>query len=366
MKKLRVGVVGCGKISGIYFKNIPQFDALELSACADLNCERAQAAAREYKIPRVLDTDALLADKDIDIVLNLTVPQGHVPVNLKAIENGKHVFVEKPFALSVGDGNNVLDLARKKGVLVGCAPDTVLGAGYQTVRREIDAGTIGRPTSAMAFMLCHGHEAWHPDPEFYYLKGGGPMLDMGPYYLTALITCLGPVRRVSAETGMAFAERTITSQPKAGRKMPVEVPTHQSGTLLFDGGIIATVVMSFDIWANNLPRIEIHGTKGSLSCPDPNTFGGRVALNTGDKQGWQDISNLRRFGENSRGLGLADLAQAVQEGRTPRASGALALHVLEVMLAFDKSAKEGRHVTIQSKIDRPTPRTDDAIASTLP
>ncbi|MBM4165057.1 MAG: Gfo/Idh/MocA family oxidoreductase [Lentisphaerae bacterium] len=367
MKKLRVGVVGCGKISGIYFKNIPHFDALELSACADLNRERADAAAKEYKIPRVLDTEALLSDKDIDVVLNLTVPQAHVSVNLKAIENGKHVFVEKPFALSLAEGQKVLDLAKQKGVLVGCAPDTVLGGGYQTVRRELDAGAIGRPTSAMAFMLCHGHESWHPDPEFYYLKGGGPMLDMGPYYITALVTSLGPVRRVSAETGLALAERTITSQPKSGKKIPVEVPTHQTGTLLFDGGIIATVVMSFDIWAHHLPRIEIHGTTGSLSCPDPNTFGGKVEVYSGEKNAsWREMTNLRRFNENSRGLGLADLAQAVQEGRAPRASGELALHVLEVMLAFDKSSKEGKHVNIGTRIERPAPRTDAAIASTLP
>lgn len=366
MKKLRVGVVGCGKISSIYFKNIPQFGALELAACADLNKERAEAAAKEYKIPRVLDVDGLLADPNIDLVLNLTIPQAHAGVNSKAIENGKHVFVEKPFALSVAEGQKVLELAAQKGVLVGCAPDTVLGAGYQTVRREIDSGTIGRPMAATAFMACRGHESWHPDPEFYYLRGGGPMLDMGPYYLTALVMNLGPVRRVSAETTMGFSERTITSEPKKGKVMPVEVTTHLSGQLLFDGGAVATVIMSFDTTAHHLPRIEIHGTKGSLSCPDPNTFGGVVEVHRGQKdKGWEAVAPVARFGENSRGLGLADLAQAVLEGRAPRASGQLALHVLEVMLAFDKSAREGKHVNIATRTDRPSPRGGD-IESTLP
>ncbi|MBN8219043.1 MAG: Gfo/Idh/MocA family oxidoreductase [Spirochaetes bacterium] len=366
MKKLRVGVVGCGKISGIYFKNIPQFAALELAACADLNKERAEAAAKEHKIPRVLSPEALVADPGIDVVLNLTVPQGHAPVNTQAIENGKHVFVEKPFALNVAEGQKVLDLAKQKGVLVGCAPDTVLGAGYQTVRREIEAGSIGRPVSGTAFMTCHGHESWHPDPEFYYLKGGGPMLDMGPYYLTALVMNLGPVRRVSAETSLAFGERTITSQPKAGKKMPVEVSTHLTGTLLFDSGAVVTVITSFDVWAAHLPRIELHGTLGSLSCPDPNSFGGKIELHGPNKDGWKEVASQKRFGENSRGIGLADLAQAVQEGRAPRASGELALHVLEVMLAFDKSTREGKHIPIGSRVEKPAPRGDDAIESTLP
>ena len=274
MEPVRVGLVGCGNISAIYFRNGALFNSIDIVACADLAPERAVASAEQYSIPKACPVEALLADPGIELVLNLTIPKAHAPVGIAALEAGKSVYTEKPLAVTRDEGKRMVALAREKGVLLGAAPDTFLGAGLQTCRKLIDDGWIGEPVSATAFMQCHGHEHWHPDPDFYYQPGGGPMFDMGPYYLTALVSLMGPVTRVAGLTRATFPERLITSEARFGEIIEVNTATHIAGILEFSGGAIATMVMSFDVWGHTMPCIEIHGTEGSLSVPDPNGFGG--------------------------------------------------------------------------------------------
>ncbi|MGA1530827.1 MAG: Gfo/Idh/MocA family protein [Kiritimatiellia bacterium] len=352
MKKIKVGIIGCGNISGAYFKASAKFEVLDLVACADINPEAARTRAEEFSV-RPMTVDELLADPDIRIVVNLTTPQSHAGVNLRALEAGKHVHVEKPFAVTREEGRAVLDLASRNQLRTGAAPDTFLGAGLQTCRKLIDDGWIGRPVSGTAFMCGHGHESWHPNPGFYYLKGGGPLFDMGPYYLTALIHLLGPVKRVSAICGRAFDERRATSEKARGRILPVEVNTHAAGTLEFHSGAIITLVMSFDVWRHSAPPIEIHGTAGSLKAPDPNTFGGPVSLFRPGYDGWKDIPLSHGHTENMRSIGVADMAYAIQSGRPGRCSGEMAFHVLDVMHAFDASSESGGHLLIESACAQP-------------
>ena len=355
MQKVNVGVIGCGNISGIYFKAGQTFDAIRITACADLVREKAEAKAREFSIPGVCTTQELLADPNIQIVLNLTVPKAHTAVALAALAAGKHVHGEKPLAVAREDGQRVIDAAARRDLRVGCAPDTFMGGGIQTCRKLIDDGWIGEPVAATAFMTCHGHESWHPDPEFYYEVGGGPMLDMGPYYLTALVNLMGPVRRVTGMARATFPERTITSKPKYGKKVRVEVPTHVAGLLEFASGAIATIVTSFDVWAAELPRIEIYGADGSLSVPDPNGFGGPVRLRRPGAQAWSEVPLSHGYAENSRGIGVADMACAIRSGRAHRANGLLALHVLDIMQAIHESQTQGRHIDLKTTCVKPAP-----------
>jgi predicted dehydrogenase len=360
---LGIGILGCGNISDIYFKNLSnRFPWLEVRACCDLVSARSGEKQETYGVAAEPDLDSLLARKDIGLVLNLSTPPAHASLNRRILEAGKHVYVEKPFALSVEEAEGVLKLAEETGLRVGCAPDTFLGAGIQTARRLIDEGRIGRVVSCNAYMLCHGHESWHPDPEFYYAAGGGPMLDMGPYYLTALVNCAGPVRQVSGMTGSAFTERVIGSEKKKGQRIPVETPTHVAGNLRFESGAIGTIVTSFDVWKHRHPCIELHGTEGSLQVPDPNTFGGEVLIAEPDKRkDWEPVETAPAcYAGNSRGLGVADLALAVREGRDPKASGQLAAHVLEIMLAFERSSEQGTQVEITRSCARP-----DVLPATL-
>lgn len=351
--KIRVGIVGCGKISEQYFVGCRRYDILEIAACADLDPARARARAAEYVVPRACSVAELLADPTIDLVVNLTVPQAHVEVNEAALRAGKHVYLEKPFALHPDDGARILALAQSRGLLVACAPDTFLGGGIQTARQLIDAGEIGRPISAMAFWMNRGHETWHPAPQFYYQAGGGPMLDMGPYYLTALVALMGPVRQVCGMARRTFPERTITSQPLAGAKIPVEVSTHYLGTLAFASEATASIAVSFDLVAFPLPRIVIYGAEGTLEVPDPNRFDGDVRLRRlADK----DFTAMpaTHCTDRGRGTGVADVAYSILRRERPvRASGALANHVLEVMAAFDTASAENRYVTITSAPPRP-------------
>lgn len=348
----KIGIIGCGTISGIYLKSPSVFPILDIVACADIDMERAQAKAEEYSI-QALSVDELLAHPDIEIVVNLTIPAAHAEVAQAAIARGKSVYGEKPLALNTADGKKILDQAKKAGVLVGSAPDTFLGGGLQTCRKLIDDGWIGTPVAATAFMMSHGHEHWHPSPEFYYQRGGGPMFDMGPYYLTALVSLLGPVKRVTGATRATFPERTITSQPKYGQKIQVEVPTHVVGVLDFAQGAIATIITTFDVWSAELPRIEIYGTEGTLSVPDPNTFGGPVRLRRAGSNEWQEIPIPFHYTTNSRGLGVADMAHALRSGREHRASGDLAYHVLEIMEAIHVASDQGQHQELISTVTRP-------------
>ncbi len=351
---MKVGIIGCGNISGIYFKNMcGVFSNLEVTACADLDIECSKAKAEEFESVTPMSVDELLAS-DVEIVVNLTIPAAHFDVAMAAVEAGKHVYGEKPVTLTREEGRKLLAAASERGLRVGNAPDTFMGAGIQTAVKLIDDGWIGKPVSATAFMLCHGHESWHPSPEFYYQVGGGPMFDMGPYYLTALVALMGPVKRVTGSTSMAFDERTITSEPKFGKKVTVEVPTHVTGLLDFAGGGVGTIITSFDVWGHNMPCIEIHGTEGSLSVPDPNGFGGEVKLKRG-KGDWGVVPHSHAYPENSRGIGVADMAAAIENGGDHRASGRLAYHVLDIMHAVHDASDAGSHVMLESECDRPEP-----------
>ena len=352
---VNVGIIGCGNISGVYLKNLQTFDLLNVAACADLDLARAQARAAEYGIGRACTPAELLADPDIDLVVNLTVPLAHAAVSLAAIQAGKHVYSEKPLATTRADGQRLLEAARAAGVSLGCAPDTFLGGGLQTCRQLIDSGAIGQPVAATAFMIGRGPESWHPDPDFFYQPGAGPMFDVGPYYVTALVHLLGPVRRVTGSTRISFAERPITSQPFAGTSIKVNTATHVAGLLDFASGPIATVITSFDIWGANLPRIEIYGSEGSLSVPDPNAFGGPVRLLKGGQQGWADVPLTHGFTYNARGLAVADMAQALRDGRPARASGELAFHVLDIMESIEEASQTGRHQLLESGCAQPEP-----------
>ena len=352
--KTKVGIIGCGNICSIYFKRMKAMQALDVAACADMLPERAKAKGEEFGVKPVTVKE-LLADDSIEIVVNLTIPKAHAEVALSAIEAGKSVYNEKPIAITRADGKKMLELAKKKKVRVGGAPDTFLGGGIQTCRKLIDDGWIGKPIAATAFMTCHGHESWHPDPEFYYKVGGGPMFDMGPYYLTAMVNLMGPVRAVAGMTKASFPTRTITSQPKFGTVIKVDVPTHVAGLMEFKAGAIGTIITSFDVWAAELPRIEIYGTSGTLSVPDPNGFGGPVRMRrAGDKE-WSVIPLTHGYAENSRGLGVADMACGLRSGRAHRASGELTYHVLDIMHAFHDASDAGKHIELESTCKQPAP-----------
>jgi len=357
MKKLNVAVVGCGNISSIYLENLTgRFHNVQVYAVSDLVAEKAKAQAEKYGVDKIMSFDEILMDPNVDIVLNITTPQTHYSLCKAALEAGKHVYVEKPLSLNFAQGKELVELAREKGLLIGCAPDTFLGAGIQTCRRIIDMGIIGEVTGATAFMVCHGHESWHPDPEFYYKKGGGPMFDMGPYYLTALVNLIGSVEYVAGMTSMATPTRTITSQPKNGTVIDVEVPTHVNGLLRFTNGAVGNIITSFDVWDSRLPRIEIYGTRGAMIVPDPNCFDGEVLVKQGFDQGFNPWPLMTENSVNSRGLGLSDMADRILNGRgSHRACGDLALHVLEIMEAIHVSSDQRCQVKLESTCTRPEP-----------
>jgi predicted dehydrogenase len=355
MDKIKVGIIGTGNISGIYFQNGKRFESMEVVACADLDVERAKAKAAEHGI-RGCSVEELLADPEVQMIINLTIPLAHASVCLQALEAGKHVYVEKPFAVTREEGQRVIELARRKGLFVGSAPDTFLGGGIQTSIKLIEDGWIGTPIGATAFMVGGGHESWHPAPEFYYHKGGGPKFDMGPYYLTALIAMLGPITRVTGSTRVSFPERTITSQPKFGQKVKVETPTHIAGVMDFASGPIGTILTSFDVKGNStLPRIEVYGSEGTLLVPDPNDFGGKISIWRAGAKEWSDIPLTHGKAVNARGVGAADMARAIQTGRSHRANGDLAFHVLEAMHGFQEASDRGVHYIMQSTCERPAP-----------
>jgi predicted dehydrogenase len=353
MKKVRIGVIGCGKISGAYLSAAAKFPILETAACSDINMEVAKAKGEEYGVPKVCTVDELLADPNIDIVVNLTIPAAHAEISLKTLAAGKCAYTEKPFAVVREDGLKVIETARQKGLRVGCAPDTFLGGGLQTCRKLIDDGWIGKPVGASAFMMGHGPEHWHENPEFFYKAGGGPLFDMGPYYLTALVNLLGPVQKVASSATISFPQRLITSKPKYGTLIDVEVPTHVNGILHFAGGAVGTITTSFDVWGSRLPRIEVYGTEGTLSVPDPNTFGGPVSVWRAGE--WKEVPLTHVYTENYRSIGAADMAYAMQSGRAHRASGDLAFHVLDIMQSLYDAAEKGATVTLSSTCERPAP-----------
>nr|WP_239534001.1 Gfo/Idh/MocA family oxidoreductase [Thalassobacillus pellis] len=346
---MKVGVIGCGNISTIYLTNCQHFQSLEIYAVSDLDMDKARAKAEEFSVPKAYTVEELLADEAIDIVLNLTIPAVHGEVSLQALEAGKHVYVEKPLAISLEDGRKVAETAKAKGLKVGGAPDTFLGGGIQTCIKLVEDGWIGRPVAANAFFMSSGVEAWHPNPDFFYQVGGGPMFDMGPYYLTALITMMGTVKRVTGSASTSFEER----ETPTGRKIPVAIPTHIAGVLDFESGAVASLVTSFDSWGNNLPRIEIYGETGTLSVPDPNTFGGPVKFRRKEEKEFHDVPLTHGYTENSRGIGLADMAESIIEDRPHRANSDLTFHVLEIMHGIHIASNEGRHYPLEGTVQRP-------------
>lgn len=350
MDSVKIGVLGAGAISGIYFQNLTRlFTEVEVVAVCDLFAEKARAAAEEYKIPKVYETmEEMLADEEIEIILNLTRPNEHYRTTKAALLAGKHVYSEKPLAAAYEEGAELAALAEEKGLLLGGAPDTFLGAGIQTCRKLIDDGFIGDVVGAQAQMVCHGHESWHPAPKFYYQAGGGPMMDMGPYYITALVNLVGRVKGVSGMCAKGFAQRIITSEPKRGTVVDVEVPTHTAGLLQFENGAVGTVLTTFDVYYDRQAFLEVYGTKGTLRVPDPNGFGGSVSLLRPEDGSFKEIPLLFGYKENSRGLGLADMAKALRTKREFRADVQQTLHVLEILTAFEKSSNEGRYLELAS------------------
>jgi len=355
MKK-NVAIVGCGVISDIYLKNLTGVfkSTVNIYAVCDIVAEKAEEKAKKYNIPHILTFEEVLSDKNIDIVLNLTTPLSHYELCKKVIEAKKNIYVEKPLSITYEEGAELIALAEKNDVLVGCAPDTFMGAGMQTCRKIIDEGLIGDIVGASAFMVCPGHESWHPAPEFYYKKGAGPMFDMGPYYLTALINMIGAAESVSGMTTAGRAQRMITSEPKNGTMIDVEVPTHVNGLIRFKNGAIGNIITSFDVYGSVLPRIEVYGTRGSLIVPDPNTFGGEVLLKQYFDKEFHTYPLITKYSENSRGYGVWDMAACLIEGRKDTcANGAMALHVLEIMESIQKSSEEHRELPLRSSCARP-------------
>ena len=350
----RIGVVGLGVISRAYLDTLVGHPAVRITAVADLDASRSAAVAAELSGVEALTVEELLSSPDVDTVLNLTVPAAHAEIALGTIGHGKHVYGEKPLAATLGDAQAVMEAAAKAGVGVGCAPDTVLGTGIQTARAAVQAGEIGRPLFATAVMITPGHERWHPHPDFYYTAGGGPLLDMGPYYLASLVHLLGPVRAVTGAASRLRAERVIGSGPRAGDRIPVDVDSHVSGVLEHVGGALTTITTSFDGVATTAAPIEIHGESGTLAVPDPNGFDGEVRLFAlGDTQ-WRTLPPSAGYVAGARGVGLLDFVAADGQ-RAPRASGALALHVLETMTALLRSSAEGRRIELTTSAEPPVP-----------
>ena len=369
MKTVKIAMIGVGNISGIYLKNITQtFKEIELIGVCDLVRERAEKAQADYGIPKIYETmhDAF-ADPEVDIVLNLTRPYEHYGVSKAALLAGKHVYSEKPLGADLEEGKELLKIATEKGLLLGGAPDTFLGAGIQTCRRLIDDGYIGTPIGSAAFMICHGHESWHPDPEFYYKRGGGPMFDMGPYYLTAMINLMGGVERVVSASKASFPTRMITSEPLSGTVVDVDVNTYIAGTVQYESGAIGTIFTTFDVYYTGAKNnyIEIYGSEGTLFVPDPNCFSGKIELYRPEEGTIKEMPMMYGYPENSRGLGLADMAKAIRTGREARCDVQQTSHVLEVMCGFATSAETGGWVDITTDYHRAAPMVKPEIKGIL-
>lgn len=362
-RELGVGIIGCGNISTTYFSLAPLFKGLNVLACSDLNMNAAELRAQEYGV-KAQTIDELLANDELDIIVNLTIPDAHYSVSRRILEAGKHVYSEKPLVLSLEEGEELRRIASGKGLSVGCAPDTCLGGSHQLARAFIDKGGIGRVTSGTCHVMSPGMEMWHPNPDFFFLPGGGPILDLGPYYIANLINLIGPVKRVAALTSMASDTRTITSQPRAGQVIPVRTPTNIHALLDFHSGATITLSASWDVWSHRHANMELYGTEGSLFVPDPNFFGGLVEASGRNKdiqplEGWDHpfgVDNQEHAAgprANYRTAGLADMAVAILEGRDARCSLDRALHGVDVMTAILKSGETGSFVTLSTTCTQP-------------
>ncbi len=361
MKTTKVGIIGCGMISKTYFNAAKTFRNIEVVACSDIIPERAKAKFEEFGVPNMTNEE-LLAMPEIEIVLNLTPPQVHSQIAMDTLNAGKHAYSEKPFGVDTDDADKVMALAKKLNLRVGCAPDTFLGGGQQTARKLLDDGWIGKPLSGTAIVQGRGPEKWGQAP-FFYDYGAGPMLDLGPYYITSLVNLLGPAKSVTAITTKGFEERTFAGEVaemyqdkyKPFDNYPVNVTTHLAGVVEFVNGAVISVIASFDVYKHGHAPIEIYGTDGSMQVPDPNTFGGPVKIFRPGYADWQEMPLAYGYTENSRSIGAADMAKALVSGRKHRANGDLANHVLEIMLAFDKSSACGKKIEMKTTCERPAP-----------
>jgi len=364
-RRVGVGIIGTGNISSAYLKAMKGFDVLDIRGLADMKQDLAEARAVEFGVPAARSVEALIADPSVEIIVNLTIPRAHVEVGLRAVDAGKHIYGEKPLGITFAEGKKLVDAARARGVRVGSAPDTFLGGGHQQARAVVDSGALGTIVGGTATFACPGHEFWHPDPAFYYDIGGGPVLDMGPYYITQLVNLLGPVAKVHALSLTPHAERPIRSDAKRGQMMPVKVATHVTGTLIFASGPLIQVMLSFDVPKHTHAPYEIYGTEATLLVPDPNNFGGEVKL-AKPRAEFEDVPVTLPYADgNYRSIGVADMAYGILANRPHRASGNLALHALEVMEAFEVSSREGRTVDIQSTVERPAPVSDNLVNGKL-
>src|SRR3954451_11355176 len=362
-RRLGLGIVGCGNVSTTYFSLAPLFRGIEIRACADLVPAAAAASAKQYGV-RADTVDGLLAADDVDIVVNLTIPAAHHEVSRRAIDAGKHVYSEKPLVLSIKDGLDLQKRAARRGLRIGSAPDTFLGGAHQLARHLVDSGKLGKITSGTCYVMSHGMEHWHPNPDFFFQPGAGPVLDIGPYYVSDLIQLIGPVKRVGALTSTPAKERTITSKPRFGEKVPVNTPTTIHALLEFENGAVVTLNTSWDVWKHGHAPIELYGEEGTIFVPDPNFFGGTVAYT---KQG-DAVKKLPKWNHplavpnqqhaqgllaNYRTAGLADMAIAIAEGRPHRCSMEAALHAIEIMTGILKSGETGKFVSMQTTCERP-------------
>lgn len=350
-----VGIIGAGYISGIYLENCTaRFDNLRVVGIADLIMERARSQAAMYRVDP-FTVEELLAHPDVEIIVNLTIPAAHAEVALAAVEAGKSVYNEKPLTATREQGSLLLQRAAEQGVLVGGAPDTFLGGGLQTARTLLDDGVIGAPIAATGMLLLSGHERWHPNPDFYYQPGGGPLFDMGPYYLAALLSLLGPVERVSGTATASVPTRTIGSGARRGEVIPVDTPTHIITVLDFESGPRASLTTSFDVWVTKQSTLVLYGSQGTLRLPDPNTFGGPIHLLRAGADTWEPVGLKYGNTDNSRGLGVSDMARALRDGEPHRASGEMAHHIVDIMHAALESSEQGRHIPVESWFEIPAP-----------
>ncbi|MCC7320693.1 MAG: Gfo/Idh/MocA family oxidoreductase [Rubellimicrobium sp.] len=368
MARLGVGIIGCGNISTSYLRLAPLFRALEVRAVADIDMGAARARAAEFG-PRADTVDDILRAPDVDVIVNLTVPAAHHDISRRALEAGKHVYSEKPMVLSLDEGKALVDLAARKGLRLGSAPDTFLGGAHQAARAAIDGGRIGRVVAGTCHVMSHGMEAWHPNPDFFFQPGGGPVLDLGPYYVTNLIQLIGPVRSVAALANASFPTRTIGNGPRLGEKVPVDTPTNIHALLEFANGATVTLSASWDVWAHHHANMELYGTEGSLFVPDPNFFGGEVGL--AGPEGAESViaadehpfgvPNIEdgegRMRANYRCAGLADMAAAIDEGRPHRCNADLAVHAVDVMVSILRAGAERRQIAMTTTCERPAPLT---------
>ncbi|MBU1173875.1 MAG: Gfo/Idh/MocA family oxidoreductase [Alphaproteobacteria bacterium] len=372
-----VGIIGCGNISTSYLRLAPLFKGIEVRAVADIAPEAARVRAEEYGV-RAQGVDDLLANPEIGVVVNLTIPEVHYAVTKSILSAGKHAYSEKPMVLTLEDGLDLQKIARERNLRIGSAPDTFLGGAHQKARALIDAGALGRITSGTAHVMGKGMEHWHPNPDFFFRPGGGPILDMGPYYITNLINLVGPVKRVAAFANAARKQRTIAAGARTGEKVPVMIPTNIHAVMEFHSGAVITLGASWDVYGHDHAPMELYGTGGAIFVPDPNFFGGDVI--TVDPDGKREIvapwshplgvpNQERPNGQpaiaNYRSAGFADMVQAIAEGRAQRCSFEMALHVIDVMTSILRAAETGSVVDLTTTCERPMPLSPDAARALL-